>query len=421
MERTRRAPLPAVAAVLATLIGGCAGGAATDDLTTATGRSSAGDTAAAASSTQAPSTTPTQDGAQQTARQQTPTRETATQVLETTPSDSVLTPKEVYAENANAVVRILTGDGGSGSGFVIDIAEGLVVTNAHVTGGVGSLSVVTSRGDRVPARRLGVSPCEDLAVLQMNTVPHGVTQVVMGDSSALQPQDEVTAIGFPASFEATTDGSRTAVPTSGHVQVPRLDAAPHSSLPIYYEAVQHDAVINPGNSGGPLFNDRGEVVGVNSLANTQQGGRTIQGQYYAISTEHAMPVIEQLKNGVSYSDVGFTGFDFSILTPEKAAEIWENGGGHPAAFAEAELPALVVSEVEVGSPAEAAQIYVWDVITRMAGQPVSSFAQVCDVLASTNPGDTIMVDGVYMEPTGTRDVYDTWRVELKVGDASGPG
>ncbi|WP_157936941.1 S1C family serine protease [Geodermatophilus chilensis] len=336
----------------------------------------------------------------------------------TTADDGVLTPKEVYAGNVDATVQVLVGDGGSGSGFVIDAAEGIVVTNAHVTGGVGPLSVATSRGDRVPARRLGVSPCDDLAVLQLNTVPRGLTQVVLGDSTALQSQDQVTAIGFPASFDAAANGSRTAVSSSGNVQVPRLDAAPDSSLPLYPAAIQHDAVINPGNSGGPLFNDRGEVVGVNSLGNTQQGGRTIQGQYYAISTEHALPVIERLREGVSYSDVGLTGFDFSELTAEDAAQIWQDGARHPAAFAQAGLPAFVVTAVESGSPAEAARIFQGDVITSMAGQPVSSFAEVCDVLASATPGEAVVVEGVYMEPTQTADVYDLWRVELQLEDAS---
>ncbi|MDP5183684.1 trypsin-like peptidase domain-containing protein [Blastococcus sp. BMG 814] len=328
-------------------------------------------------------------------------------------TEEALSPKEIFAQNVDATVQVLAAEG-SGSGFVIDAAEGIVVSNAHVTGGVGSLSVVTSRGDRIPARRLGVSPCEDLAVLQMNTVPRDLTEVTMGDSTLLQAQDEVTAIGFPASFDAAQAGDRTAVPTSGNVQVPRLDAAPHSSLPLYVAAIQHDAVINPGNSGGPLFDDRGEVVGVNSLGNTEQGGRIIQGQYYAISTEHAVPVIEQLRQGVSYGDVGLTGFDLSTLTPDEAGAMWAGGADHPEAFAKAGIPALVVTTVESGSPAEAAGILVRDVITRMAGQPVSSFAEVCGVLASTNPGDAIAVEGFFMEPTQTAQVYDPWRVELRV-------
>jgi S1-C subfamily serine protease len=403
MKRTRSTTLLAGGALVAAVVTGCGG---EEPAPTATAPPPPNVTSPAPPSpTAAPSPTPS-PGVTPQEPDGGVGSEPGAQATEEAP-----TPAEIFAQNVDAVVQVIASEG-TGSGFVIDAAEGIVVSNAHVTGGVGPLGVVTSRGERIPARRLGVSPCDDLAVLQMNTVPTGLTEVALGDSSLLQAQDEVTAIGFPASFDAGPTENRAAVPTDGRIQVPRLDAAPSSALPLYVAAIQHGAAINPGNSGGPLLNDRGEVVGVNSLTNTQQGGRIIQDQYYAISTEHAVPIIEQLRNGVSYSDVGLSGRRLSDLTEEQAARLWTGGAAHLQAFAE--LPAFVVTTVESGSPAEAAGLLERDVITRMAGQPVSSFAEVCDVLTSTNPGDAVVVEGFVMEPTPSAELYDPWRLELRL-------
>lgn len=326
-----------------------------------------------------------------------------------------MTPKEVYELNNTATVHVLTASGG-GSGFVIDAAEGIVVTNAHVSGGRGPLAVVSSEGDRVPARRLGVAPCEDLAVLKLNTVPDGLTEVTMGDSDQLETQDEVTAIGYPASLDVdTSQTDQQAVTSSGRVQVPKLDADAGSSMPLYVDAIQHDGVVNPGNSGGPLFNDRGELVGINSLSNSSTP--RVEGQYYAISSNHARPLIEQLRRGETYSDIGIEGINLQEIPDQTAARLWPNGG-LPSAFAKAQVPAFAVLSVEAGSAADQAAIFPYDVITSVGGQPVSSFAQICSVLASTNPGDIIPVTGVYMEAVGQSAVYDEWEVQLRLQEAS---
>jgi S1-C subfamily serine protease len=344
-----------------------------------------------------------------------PTKDAGSQVESGSAAGASMTPKQVYEQNLPSTVHILTSSG-TGSGFVVDAKKGIVASNAHVTGGRGPLQVVTSTGDKVAARRLGVAPCEDLAVIQLNTVPDGLTEVTMGDSGKLEAQDEVTVIGFPASLDAnSTDRSQQAVSSSGHVQVAHLDADAGTSLPLYVDAIQHDGVVNPGNSGGPLFNDHGELVGINSLSNSSAA--RVEGQYYAISSNHATPIIQQLEHGVTYSDIGLHGSDLQEISDEVAGQVWPNGG-LPSEFAAAGMKAFVVTDVESGSAADEAKIFPADVITKVGGEPVSSFSEICSVLASTTPGDAIPVEGVYMMGTTESAVYDPWKVNLRLKSAS---
>lgn len=328
-----------------------------------------------------------------------------------------LTSKEVYARNVTATVRVLQANS-TGSGVVIDAEDGIVVTNAHVATSSGSLSVVTSSGERVSARRLGVAPCEDLAVIQLNAVPADVTAAEVGDSSILENQDEVTAIGFPANFDA--GAVHKPVSSSGHVQVPRLDASPDPSLPTYAEAIQHDATVNPGNSGGPLFDDHGRLVGINSLAASTLSGRNIENQFYAISTEHALPVIEQLQEGLTYSDVGLHGLPFDSLGLDELKTIYPSYGATLAqAFRESDVHPFFIERVESGSSAADAALVAGDIIDGMDGQAVTTFADVCAVLASTSPGDAIEVTGYWGEDGEDHRAIDSWSTEMQVGKSAG--
>lgn len=325
---------------------------------------------------------------------------------QTSEAQTQMSPKDIATSYTPAVVHLFT-ESGSGTGFVIDSTEGIVVTNAHVISGAGLLKAGLPSGEEVSAKVLGSAPCEDLAVVKLNEVPDSVIQVVIGDSDELVSQDAVTAIGYPVAFGDSQ--TQDAVTSSGAVQSPKLSAEPDSSLPKYSSLIQHDATINPGNSGGPLFNDKGEVVGINTLGNTSANGRAVQGQYYAISIDRAEKIIDTLAKGESISDIGLAGFAFSEAD---ISSVYPNGNSIQQTLLDNGLDGLIVESVTTGGAADKAKIFPNDLILSANGVQTTSFAQLCDVLASTSSGDTVTVGGMYLEDTGNAALGDEWEVEL---------
>jgi serine protease Do len=174
-------------------------------------------------------------------------------------------------------VQESTDFGGTGSGFVYD-PSGMIVTNAHVVTGAALIKVHLQGSDRwFSARVVGISPCDDLAIIQVdggNPVP-----ATIGSSDALRVGDEVVAIGYPKASQLGTD----VTVTRGVVS--KL----HASVGQYADVIQTDAAINPGNSGGPLVNLTGEVVGITTA--TLRGTTGIN---FAISISAAKPILSQL-------------------------------------------------------------------------------------------------------------------------------
>ncbi|PZU69082.1 MAG: trypsin [Sphingobium sp.] len=163
----------------------------------------------------------------------------------------------------------------AGSGFVVDAARGLVVTNHHVVENAHAIAV--RLGDRqVEAEFLGSDPRTDIAVLRIPA--RGLKQIPLGDSESTQVGDYVVAIGNPFEVGQTV--------TAGIVSALR---APSEGGPRY---VQTDAPINPGNSGGPLINMRGEAIGVNSAIIAPAGGNV--GIGLAVPSRIAREVIERI-------------------------------------------------------------------------------------------------------------------------------
>ncbi|MCP4029257.1 MAG: trypsin-like serine protease [Sphingomonas sp.] len=165
----------------------------------------------------------------------------------------------------------------AGSGFVVDAARGLVVTNHHVVENARAIAV--GLGDRqVEAEFLGSDPATDIAVLRIPA--RGLKQIPLGDSDRTQVGDYVVAIGNPFEVGQTV--------TAGIVSALR---APSEGGPRY---VQTDAPINPGNSGGPLINMRGEAIGVNSAIIAPSGGNV--GIGLAVPSRVARQVVERISH-----------------------------------------------------------------------------------------------------------------------------
>src|ERR1700733_3431850 len=191
----------------------------------------------------------------------------------------------------------------TGSGVIVDAAQGYVLTNAHVVENETSITVTTKDNRKFAAKLVGRDADTDVAVLKINDGK--LTAVPMGDSDKLQVGDFVLAIGNPFGLGQTV--------TSGIVS-----ALGRSGLGIegYEDFIQTDASINPGNSGGPLVNLQGQCIGINTAILAPGGGNI--GIGFAVPISVARLVMEQI---VAHGEVrrGRVGISTQDLTPELAA------------------------------------------------------------------------------------------------------
>jgi S1-C subfamily serine protease len=189
---------------------------------------------------------------------------------------------------------------GNGSGWVYDADRGLVATNAHVVNDGETFRVGVGR-KLVPARVVGVAPCDDLAVLKVAQTT-GLESIRLGSQAGLKLGDTVVALGFPESAAATADLTSTA----GVVSVVKTTySEPALDIPSYPNLIQTDAALNPGDSGGPLVDLNGRLVGVNAAGRaTSASGRAVEGQAYAIGVDRVKQVLPQLAAGRSSSWLG---------------------------------------------------------------------------------------------------------------------
>ena len=195
--------------------------------------------------------------------------------------------KAVLAAVAPTVVQIEVSSedgifgGGQGTGFIIS-SDGQVVTNAHVVEGAASINVMLSDGTVKTAELVQQDPTRDLAVLQIEG--ENLPAARLGRSAEVEVGDEVLAIGNALGLGDTpsvTTGIVSALERELQLSGNRLT-----------RLIQTDAAINPGNSGGPLVNAKGEVIGVNTAI-----AGNAEGIGFAISIDHARPVIETLQTG----------------------------------------------------------------------------------------------------------------------------
>jgi serine protease Do len=244
-----------------------------------------------------------------------------------------------------------------GSGFVIS-RDGYILTNHHVVADASRIIVRMQDGSEKEAELIGSDPRSDLALLRIDG--KNLPTVKIGSSDKLKVGEWVLAIGAPFGFESTV--------TAGIV------SAKGRSLPSenYVPFIQTDVAINPGNSGGPLFNLKGEVVGINSQIISRSGG--FMGLSFAIPIDLAMDVVAQLKDKGRVSR-GWLG----VLIQPVDRELAESFGLDKPAGA-------LVSQVMPGSPAEQAGFQVGDVVIRFNGRDIGSSGQLPQVVGLLAPG-----------------------------------
>lgn len=291
---------------------------------------------------------------------------------ETTPNDAITVVQQV-GPSVVTVINQQMFQGfdtvqpvGSGTGFIID-AEGHVVTNWHVVEGGQEFQVILSNGDRLPATLVGSDRISDLAVVKIDgAVPAFAS---FGNSDELQVGETVLAIGSPL-------GTYTNTVTRGIVSALGRDLAQSN----YNNLIQHDAAINPGNSGGPLFNLQGQVIGVNALGVSEEGGQSIQGLFFALPSNQVRNIAQRLiaDGRVIYP---FFGITYQTINWQIAAQ--------------ASLPVdrgVYISEVSPGGPAEAAGLQAGDIVIAIDGVAIDAQNAFAEVLFMHQPGDTVVVD-----------------------------
>lgn len=329
-------------------------------------------------------------------------------------SDS-LTSQEVFEQGREGVVQLSgrLGDGyGYGTGVIYDDTKGLVLTAAHVVDGLNSLKARYANRARVPARVLGASTCNDLAVVELDSLPDGARALPLANSSQVRNQDEVTALGYPTTF-AEKISQEQLVSSSGHVQARKVAAAPDDALPKFPETIQHDATINPGNSGGPLLNDHAEVIGINTLGNPEN-----ENQFYAISSNKAKSQIKKLEGGNSPDQIGL---DIDPFSQVPLADVFPAAGLTAKLGREVDdvlvdqgISGLWVWGTTPGSPAEDANLEYGDLLTRVDGTRTTNMRQLCDILQSASPSQVLSVEGLYILSGPDNRFLDDWTSQLEM-------
>jgi S1-C subfamily serine protease len=289
---------------------------------------------------------------------------TRVQVVEGLGRNGAFDPAAIYRRLSPGVVTILSifgggtslfedgGEGGQGSGFVID-GDGYIATNAHVvtterdnkTDQADRVYVEFSDGNRVPATIVGHDPNADVALLKVDPQGLSLTPLRLGESASLAVGDPVAAIGSPF-------GERQSL-TIGVISA--LDRTIQSLTQFEIgDAIQTDAAINPGNSGGPLLDAEGRVIGINAQIKSQSGGG--EGVGFAIPVDTVRRSLHELRDK-GRVDYGYLGVETLTVWPQLAERL-ELGVDTGA----------LVQQVVDGSPAEEAGLQAGDDEITFQGQ-----------------------------------------------------
>ena len=250
-----------------------------------------------------------------------------------------------------------------GSGFIIS-SDGYILTNAHVVNEADEVLVKLSDKREFKAKIIGADKRTDVALIKIEAT--GLPKVVIGDPTALKVGEWVAAIGSPFGLENTM--------TAGIVSA-KGRALPQEN---YVPFIQTDVAINPGNSGGPLFNLRGEVVGVNSQIYSKSGGS--MGLSFSIPIDVAIDISNQLKSTGRISR-GWLGIGIQEVTKDLADS-----------FGLKQTSGALVAGVEKNSPADKGGLEAGDIILKFDTKPIVTSSDLPRVVAAIKPGKVVPVE-----------------------------
>jgi serine protease Do len=244
-----------------------------------------------------------------------------------------------------------------GSGFIIS-SDGYILTNAHVVDGADEINVKFTDKRDFKAKVIGADRRTDVALIKIEG--SNLPTVKFGDPSKLKVGEWVVAIGSPFGFDNTV--------TAGIVSAKGRSLPQENFVPF----IQTDVAINPGNSGGPLFNMRGEVIGINSQIYSRTGG--FMGLSFAIPIDVALDIQKQLrdKGRVARGRIG-------VVIQEVTRDL-------ATSFGLDKPRGALVNSVEKGSPADKAGVEASDIILSFDGKAVESSSDLPRIVGSTRPG-----------------------------------
>lgn len=303
-------------------------------------------------------------------------------------TSAVLETSAILAQNQQSVVRISTtspqGDGG-GSGIVWEDATH-ILTNAHVVIGAGSIKVTdpSDSSRSYPAKVVALSACDDIALLSVDQGTFKPAKI--GNSDDVKPAEKVVVLGFPGNLG--NDARNKLIVTEGII------SQVHATFDFQgqNDLLETTAPINPGNSGGPLYNTKGEVIGVNAYS-----AIGTQAENYAITSNAAKHVADKLKSG---KNLDYIGVNLIRNTPDLADQysLPYNDG-------------LIVAGVDPGSAAAKASpnpLQYPYLIFSIDGTEVPTVGALCDVIRSRSSGATVKIQfGAYNQQNQPVDNFTT--------------
>ena len=251
----------------------------------------------------------------------------------------------------------------TGSGFIVT-PDGYILTNAHVVKDADEVMVKLNDKREFKAKVIGIDLRTDVAVLKVNAT--NLPKVNIGNPDTIKVGEWVAAIGAPFGLENTM--------TVGIVSAKGRALPQENFVPF----IQTDVAINPGNSGGPLFNLKGEVIGINSQIYSRTGG--YMGLSFAIPINVAMDVMNQLKaNGKVIR--GWLGIAIQEVTKELSESFgMKNTNG------------ALVAGIEKGAPADKGGLLPGDVIIKFDGKVIESSSDLPKAVGNTKPGKTVVAE-----------------------------
>jgi len=328
---------------------------------------------------------------------------TRVQVVEGLGREGGFDPDQIYERLSPGVVTVISifeggaslldedGEGGQGSGFVLD-SQGYIATNAHVvTSGEGPGSgraedvfVEFADGNRVPAEIIGDDPNADVALLKVDPAGLRLTPIELGSSDSIQVGEPVAAIGSPFNEEQSLSVGVVSAVNRNIDSLTRFQIG---------DAIQTDAAINPGNSGGPLLDTRGRVIGINAQIKSESGGG--EGVGFAIPVDAVERSLRELRQD-GRVEYGYLGVTTLALWPQLARRLdlnARNGG--------------LIQVVEEDSPAEEAGLRAGgeeiefqatpvrtggDLIVAVNGRRLTRTQDLADVISSMSAGQRVELE-----------------------------
>lgn len=260
---------------------------------------------------------------------------------------------------------------GAGSGFIVDLKNGYVITNNHVIDGANDIQIGTFDDRTFKGRIIGADKATDVAVVKLeNFTPGNLKQVAFGDSDQTEVGDWAVALGAPFQLPQTL--------TVGVISATGRTKVMGNGSQIE-DFIQTDAAINPGNSGGPLLNLDGRVIGINTAIFSQTG--SYAGIGFAVPSNMAKTVAEMLisEGKVTRGYIGVTMTELGDLSPENLKELRVPKNMH----------GVLVRDVQPGSPAEKAGIKPYDVIRTLNDSAIHDAAQLRNKVVFIKPNTEV--------------------------------